>query len=192
MSERPNPLSAACPALSATGQEIVRLVGERAENVFDARGYCCAEAVLCVLNQGFGGELAPEMAVRLGSGFCHGMGGAGCTCGSLAGAEVGLSLFLGPRQSGGMKKKEFEQVARAMHDRFRERFGATCCRILLKRRKEKKGASCKELTGGGAEIAAALLLATRPELEARVDFDFFRTRESKVAGLARRLLGQQL
>lgn len=178
--------------LTPQQQEIVRLAGERAMNIFDARGYCCAEAVLCVLNQGFGGDLTPEMAVRLGSGFCHGMGGAGCTCGSLAGAEVGLSLLLGPRQPGGMKKKEFEAVAKAMHDRFKERFSATCCRILLKRRKEKKGASCKELTGGGAEIAAALLLAIKPELESRVDFDFLRARESKVAGLAKRLLGKAL
>lgn len=183
---------AGMPPLSPQQQEIVRLVGERAMNIFDARGYCCAEAVLCVMNQGFGGDLAPEMAVRLGSGFCHGMGGAGCTCGSLAGAEVGLSLFLSPRQPGGMKTKEFEQVSKAMHDRFKERFSATCCRILLKRRKEKKGASCKELTGGGAEIAAALLLAARPELESRLDFGFLRTRESKVAGLARRFLGKAL
>lgn len=187
-----NITSEACASVSPRQQEIIRLTGERAENIFSARGYCCAESVICVLNQAFGGELAPEMAVRLGSGFCHGMGSAGCTCGSLAGAEVGLSLFLSPRQPGGMKTKEFEQVSKAMHDRFKERFSATCCRILLKRRKEKKGASCKELTGGGAEIAAALLLAARPELESRLDFGFLRTRESKVAGLARRFLGKAL
>ena len=177
---------------SSQQQEIIRLVGERAANIFDSRGYCCAEAVIYVMNQAFGGGLDPEMAVRLGSGFCRGMGGAGCTCGSLAGAELSLSLILGPRQRGGMKTKEFEQVSKAMHDRFKERFGATCCRILLKRRKEKKAASCKEMTGGGAEIAAALLLATRPELEKKIDFDFLRTRESKVAGLAKRLLGKAL
>ncbi len=180
------------PPLSPSQQEIVRLVGARAENIYDARGYCCAEAVLCVLNQGFGGDLAPEMAVRLGSGFCHGMGSAGCTCGSLAGAEIGLSLLLGPRQPGGMPKKAFEALAKAMHDRFKARFSATCCRVLLKRRKEQKGASCKELTGGGAELAATLLLAVRPELERKADLDFLRSRESKVAGMAKRLLGKQL
>ncbi|MFZ5774157.1 MAG: C-GCAxxG-C-C family protein [Thermodesulfobacteriota bacterium] len=170
-------------------EEIVRLVGERAVNLYEARGYCCSETVMVVINQALRGELAPEMALRLGSGFCHGMGGAGCTCGSLAGAEVALSLMLGPRQEGGMKKKEFEKVAKEMHDRFRERFSATCCRVLLKRRKEKQGASCKELTQGGAELVAALLLEQRPELAGRVDFDFLRQRESKLAGLAKRLLG---
>ena len=170
---------------------IVALVGQRAANIFTARGYCCSETVLVVLNQGFRGDLSPEMAVRLGSGFCHGMGGAGCTCGSLAGAEVAISLFLGPRQPGGMKTKAFEPVAKEMHDRFRARFAATCCRVLLRRRKEKNGATCKELTVGGAEIAAELILAQRPELAAKVDLDFLAIRESKLGVLGRKLLGRE-
>lgn len=162
------------------GEEISRLCGLRAENIYSARGYCCAEAVLVALNGAFRGELSPEMAARLGSGFCHGMGGAGCVCGALAGAEIALSLFLGPRQAGGMEKKAFQkQVAWAMHDRFRDRFAATCCRVLLKRRKEKEGASCLELTRGAAEIAAALLLDLRPELVRRIDREFLVAREVK-------------
>jgi len=168
---------------------IVDLVGQRAANIYTARSYCCSEAVIVVINQGFRGDLSPEMAVRLGSGFCHGMGGAGCACGALAGAEVALSLFLGPRQPGGMKGKEFEKVAKEMHDRFRARFSATCCRVLLKRRKEKNGATCKELTVGGAEIAAGLMLEQRPELAAKADLDFLAVRESKLGTLAKKLLG---
>ena len=170
---------------------IVELVGQRAENIFAARGYCCSESVIVVINQGFRGDLSPELAVRLGSGFCHGMGGAGCTCGSLAGGEVAISLFLGPRQAGGMKAKEFEKVAKEMHDRFRTRFAATCCRVLLKRRKEKNGATCKELTVGGAEIAAELILEQRPELAGFVDLDFLALRESKLGTLAKKLLGRE-
>ena len=170
---------------------LVALVGERAANIFSARGYCCSESVIVVINQGFRGDLSPELALRLGSGFCHGMGGAGCVCGALAGAEVAISLFLGPRQAGGMKTKGFEQVTREMHDRFRARFAATCCRVLLKRRKEKNGAACKELTVGGAEIAAGLILAQRPELAARADLDFLELRESKLGVLGRKLLGKE-
>jgi C_GCAxxG_C_C family probable redox protein len=170
---------------------LVALVGQRAANIFSARGYCCSESVLVVLNQGFRGDLSPELALRLGSGFCHGMGGAGCTCGALAGAEIAISLFLGPRQPGGMKAKAFEQVAKEMHDRFRARFAATCCRVLKKRRQEKNGAACKELTVGGAEIAAELILAQRPELAAKADLDFLGLRESKLGVLGRKLLGRE-
>lgn len=169
---------------------IVALVGQRAANIFSARGYCCSESVIVVINQALRGDLSQELAMRLGSGFCHGMGGAGCTCGSLAGAEIAISLFLGPRQAGGMKAKEFEKVAKEMHDRFRARFSATCCRVLLKRRKEKNGAACKELTVGGAEIAAGLILEQRPELAAKADLDFLGVRESKLGALGRKLLGR--
>lgn len=170
--------------------ELISLAGARAVNIFEARGYCCAEAVIAMMNEGFGGGLPPELAAQLGSGFCHGMGGAGCTCGALGGAEIALGLFLGPRQAHGMKSKAFEKVAKEMHDRFKERFSATCCRVLLKRRKEKQGASCKELTQGGAELAASLLLANRPELAGRANREFLATRESKVGAMAKKLLGR--
>jgi hypothetical protein len=90
-----------------------------------------------------------------------------------------------------MKAKAFEQVAKEMHDRFRARFAATCCRALKKRRQEKNGAACKELTVGGAEIAAELILAQRPELAARADLDFLGLRESKLGVLGRKLLGRE-
>ncbi|OGQ98817.1 MAG: hypothetical protein A2505_06715 [Deltaproteobacteria bacterium RIFOXYD12_FULL_55_16] len=169
---------------------ISELAGQRAGNIYEARGYCCSESVIYLLNQAFAGPLSEEMAASLGSGFCHGLGGAGCLCGSLAGAEIGLALFLGPRRAGGMKKKEFQALAKEAHDRFKARFAVTCCRTLIKRRQENKGASCQELTIGGAEIATALLLEQRPELAEQVDLDFLRERESKVAGLVKRLLGR--
>ena len=64
--------------------DIVALFGQRAGNIYEARGYCCSEAVIYVLNQALGGPMSEEVAASLGSGFCHGMGGAGCVCGGLA------------------------------------------------------------------------------------------------------------
>ncbi len=170
-------------------RELAWKVKERTENLYEARKICCAEAVIATLNETFGGGLPYELAVRLGSGFCHGMGGAGCSCGALTGAEVVLGLFMGPTADGGMKKKEFGAVAKEMHDRFKERNVATCCRILCKRRKEKKGPSCQELTGCGAELVTELLLAHRPELAERVNNDFLVARDSKVAGMVKKMLG---
>jgi len=170
-------------------EEIVALAKARAGNIYEAKGYCCSETVIYLINRAFAGPLSDELAVSLGSGFCHGMGGAGCVCGGLAGAGVALGLFLGPQRSGGMNKKEFRALVKEAHERFKAAFGVTCCRTLLKRRKENKGASCQELTMGGAGIAVALLLEARPELAARADFDFLRRRDSKLAGLVRRVMG---
>lgn len=170
-------------------QEIVALAGQRAGNIYEAKGYCCSETVVYLMNRAFAGPLSDEVAASLGAGFCHGMGGAGCVCGGLAAAGLALGLFIGPQQAGGMKKKEFQALVREAHDRFKARFGVTCCRTLLRRRRENKGANCQELTMGGAEIAVALLLEARPELSARVDLDFLRQRDSKLAGMVRRMLG---
>ncbi|MDA8164829.1 MAG: C-GCAxxG-C-C family protein [Desulfobacteraceae bacterium] len=172
------------------GGEIAELARQRAENVFAAKGFCCSESILYVLNAALGGGLPPETALHLGSGFCHGMGGAGCACGALAGSEAVLGLFLSHRQPGGVKKKEFEALCREMHDLFKERFGATCCRVLLKKRKEKQGASCQELTGGGAALVTSLLLRMKPELAAGTDMEFLRKRDSKAGNLVRKALGK--
>ncbi|ADH85421.1 C-GCAxxG-C-C family protein [Desulfurivibrio alkaliphilus] len=161
-------------------EKIPELCGQRAENIYSHRNFCCAESVLVTLNGAFKIGLAENTAAALGSGFCHGMGGAGCVCGALAGGEMVLGLLLGPRQEGGLAKKVFQkEIAAVMHDRFKERFGATCCRVLLKKRKEKQGASCAELTRGATELAAELLLTSRPELATKVDHDFLAVRDDK-------------
>ncbi len=172
-------------------QELIALAGERAANLYDAKKICCAEAVILTLNETFAGGLAPEMAVRLGAGFCGGMGGAGCSCGALTGAEMALGLYLAPNLPEGLAQKPFRAVSKELHDRFKERYTATCCRKLLKLGKEKQGASCKELTRGGAELVTELLLAHRPELADKGDMDFLRQRDSKLLQLVKRLFGRK-
>ncbi len=161
-------------------QEIVRLVVERVGNCYDKHDLCCSESICCVLSQSFASDLSSRDAVQLGAGYCHGMGGAGCSCGALTGAVAILSFFLGPHGSGGLKKKPFRRCIKEMHDQFRRRFRSTCCRVLSKKVKDDKETwrvSCKELSEGGAEIAAHLLLEARPELLERLDLDFLVSRE---------------
>jgi len=156
-------------------EELVQLAVERAAHFYGVHKLCCSEAVIVTINQGFGGGLSPEAALQLGAGFCHGMGGAGCTCGALGGAVAAMGLLMGPHGKDGCKKKKFRALVREMHDRFRERFGATCCRVLSKKVKhdaKAHWANCLQLTSGGAEIAVRLLLAARPDLVDTADRDF--------------------
>ena len=161
-------------------EELVQLAVERAANFYDAHKLCCSEAVIVTLNQGFGGGLSPEAALQLGAGFCHGMGEAGCTCGALSGSVAVMGLFLGPHGKNGCNKKKFRAIIKEMHDRFRERFRATCCRVLSKKVKhdeKARRANCLQLTRGGAEIAVRLLLAARPDLVNKADRDFLAGRD---------------
>lgn len=178
-------------AVSQQIRELITQAGERAENLYDAKKICCAEAVLLTLNDAFDGGLSPEMAVRLGSGLCGGMGGAGCSCGALTGAEMALGLFLGPNLAEGLREKKFRAVSKELHDRFKERYSATCCRKLLQLGKKKQGASCKELTRGGAELVTELVLTHRPELAEKGDLEFLGRRDSKFANLLKRVFGSK-
>jgi C_GCAxxG_C_C family probable redox protein len=170
--------------------EIIALARQRAENLFTNHRFCCSEALLLVINHGFDGGLSSEQAAQLGSGFCGGMGEAGCTCGALSGAVMGLGLLLGPHAKGGMNKNKFRQIAKAMHDRFQGEFSSTCCRILIEPfAKDKKGGSkfCTHLTGSAAALAVELLLDARPALIQRVQTDYLSQLDSKISGFFKNL-----
>jgi C_GCAxxG_C_C family probable redox protein len=179
------------PDIPVRRSEIIELVRQRAENLYGNHKLCCSESLLLVVNHGFNGGLTSEQAAQLGSGFCGGMGEAGCTCGALSGAIMGLGLLAGPHTKGGMSKKNFRQLARTMHDRFHEKFSSTCCRVLIQPfDKDKKGRSkfCANLTGTTAAMVAELLLETKPGLGQIAQMDYLARRDSKIKGFFKNLV----
>ncbi len=171
-----------------SSEEIVRLAGRRAANLFTARRLCCSEAVLLVLNNGFSGSLDFDTARNLGAGFCGGMGDAGCVCGALSGAVMGLGLFLGPAAPNGLNKKKFRALIKELHDAFQTKQGSTCCRILIQdfsngKHKTARHKHCTGITEHGARLAVELLLKTRPALLARADLAFLAKQDSRLTGL---------
>ena len=175
---------------SSQQDEIVLLVRKRAENLFKDLKLCCSEALLLVLNHGFNGGLTSEQAKQLGAGFCGGMGEAGCTCGALSGAIMGLGLLVGPHAKDGLSKKRFRQLARKMHDRFHEKFTSTRCRVLIKdfnRNSKARTQFCADLTGITAEIAAQLLLEAQPYLAQHVQVEYLAGRDSKFSRFFKKL-----
>ncbi len=65
---------------------------EEAVSCFNS-GLCWSQAVLCTYGKPFG--LDHHMAVRLGAGFCGGMGRMAGTCGAVTGAYMVLGLSAG-------------------------------------------------------------------------------------------------
>jgi C_GCAxxG_C_C family probable redox protein len=179
--------------MSASPQiELVKAIGFRAENLFATRQLECAEAVLTVLNRALGGGLSESAAVSLASGLCNGLGGSGCTCGALSGAVVAIGLFLGRRGPGIGNGRKVRAAAGELHDAFRQRFGATCCRVLTKSAEidsEEHFRRCAERTGRAAQLAAESVLRHRPELAEGVDWAYLRKTDSAMRGRLRRLCG---
>jgi len=176
---------------SSPHEDIIKLVHQRAENLYENHKLCCSESLLLVLNHGFNGGLSSEQAKQLGAGFCGGMGEAGCTCGALSGAIMGLGLLVGPHTKSGPSKKMFRNLSKKMHDRFHENFSSTCCRSLIEPYdKDKKGRSqfCSNLTATTAAMAAELLLEFKPELAKHAQKDYLSSKDSKIPGFFKKLV----
>lgn len=173
-------------------EKILGLVETRAENLFASGRMLCSEAVLSVLNSGFKGGLPPEMAVRLASGLPEGMGGAGCLCGALGGGVMCLGLFMTHESPNTRDRARVRAASRDLHNRFKERFGSTCCRALSMKVKDDPRAylaQCIAITGVTARMTAEIFLGENPKLMERVDLDYLSTRDGKLQTGLKKLAG---
>ncbi len=180
--------------MTHTPEELAGLIGRRAENLFETHQLFCSEAVVCVLNQGLAGGLAPETAIRLASGFAEGIGEAGCACGALSGAVMALGLFVGQQGSSTRGRKKIQAAAKQLHDLFKSKFGSACCRVLTQNVRDDSAAlfaHCVSCTGETAEMAARVILERRPGLVEQADWNFLTTRDSKLVAGINRLLAMR-
>ncbi len=171
---------------------LTTLIRERAENLFNTGQLMCAEAVLTVLNQSLNGGLPPETAMRLASGLTEGIGGSGCICGALSGGVMALGLFLGRDTPGLLNGRSIRSISKEFHDLFKDRFGATCCRTLMRR--SEKGSEdhfdlCATQTGWAAFTAAQFILEKREGLISQADWTYLKKRDSVIRAGWNRIFG---
>jgi C_GCAxxG_C_C family probable redox protein len=167
------------------------IIRQRAFNLMSTGRMMCSEAVLSVLNQGLGGGLPPDVAMKVASGFPEGIGGSGCTCGALTGCVIALGLFLSQSDSNLAARRKAMSASGRLHHDFKSRFGSTCCRVLI-----KKGSSefphhfeaCCDRGGWAAEHAARMILAERPELLPQADQAFLHRKDSRSAVMFKKIL----
>ncbi|NDV27086.1 C-GCAxxG-C-C family protein [Desulfovibrio sp. JC010] len=144
---------------SLTEKLICEAGGREAKELYGSDAMCCSEAVLWVINRQFHGGLSKETAVALSKGFCGGIGDAGCVCGALSGAVMGLSLILGKRPLPA-DEDQVRSLCKELHDRFLAEHGSVCCRTLSRDRdpdSESKGV-CLTYVQSAAAICTGLLL----------------------------------
>ncbi|MHB1167362.1 MAG: C-GCAxxG-C-C family (seleno)protein [Carboxydocellales bacterium] len=122
-------------------------------------GYNCAEATLKTMNELMDLGLAPGME-KMATAFGGGLGQAGCICGALVGANMVIGLVKGRTSSGEDRMPAYE-AAKELHDRFKLKFGSTCCRVLnpgvdYESVDHKK--RCLKYTGNGTALIMEYLL----------------------------------
>jgi C_GCAxxG_C_C family probable redox protein len=94
------------------------------------KGLYCSEAILQTYNKYLNLGL-DEKALKMATGFGAGLGTAKCVCGSLTGAILVISALKG-RVNPSENEKEVFELTKMLHDRFKDRFKATCCRVLTR------------------------------------------------------------
>lgn len=176
--------------MGTSHEDILQLINAKAENLYLARRMLCAEAVLVTLNHTFKAGLSEEQAVSLAAPFCVGIGDSGCLCGALSGGVLSLGLILGANNPYHYRKK-IRSTSRDLHNRFRDRFGSTCCRVISKTIKHDSKAhfiQCAGLTAETAGLTAEILLSIKPDLVSNIDQAFLHKRDTKIGGIARTLV----
>ena len=108
-------------------------------------GFNCAESIFLAFREQAAPELGAE-TVRIATTFGGGIGNSGCLCGALAGAVMILGLLRG-RTTPHVPRSEAYTLSGEFHNRFKEEFGATCCRVLRKNQKAagSGAATCVEI-----------------------------------------------
>jgi len=164
-------------------ETLIDKIRQRTENLFMTRQLMCSEAVMTVLNQGLKGGLAPEIAVRITSGLPEGFGGSGCTCGALSAGIIALGLFLGRNGPGIMNNRTVYTASRELHERFKTKFGVTCCRVLTKNIElgtKHHFEFCARHAGEVSDQTARIVLNHDPERLELADWTFLNQTDSKM------------
>lgn len=145
-------------------------VYSRTLDLFLSGRLLCSEAILVALNEALGGGLSRDTAVRLAAGLPMGLGDRGCLCGALSGSTLALGFFLSEQPSR-RSRRQARQAAGELHDRFKARFGATCCRVLSPQAGPDQAAhyrQCAEISAEAAVMTLKLILEKRPSLMRRL------------------------
>ena len=99
----------------------------------------------------------------MASGFPVGIGRSKCLCGAVSGGVMALGIFFGRTKQKDPKVEKNLEVAKELHDYFKEANGknALCCRILTKEFDMGAGEhkeQCIWLTGLVAEKVAQIVI----------------------------------
>ncbi len=135
--------------------------GDRAVKLFKG-GLYCSEAILQVYNKKLRLGLN-DNAIKMATGFGAGMGEAKCCCGSLTGAIMVLSAVKG-RVSNHENVDEVFTLTRKLHDRFKRKYKATCCRVLTRNvvwGSPEHRQHCEQVVGDTVKILEDILQKNR-------------------------------
>jgi len=121
-------------------------------------GLYCSEAILRAFNEVYGLNF-PEELYKISTAFATGFGEAKCSCGAVTGSVMVLSLISGRNHNYESERLAFT-VANELHNRFREKYRAICCRVLTRNVKwgsAEHKIACEDYVIYAAQIADEII-----------------------------------
>lgn len=141
----------------------IQRIGSDAFDYFMSFKGNCTEAILLTLRDHLDLSLTDDQ-LAIATGFGGGMS-SGCSCGTLTGAIMAVSLETGRKPGVPSENPPRASVlAHQMVQEFTERHGATCCRALipgLKKGSPERMDHCSKLVREMSQEAARIILDER-------------------------------
>ncbi len=117
-------------------------------------GYSCSESLVM---EGIDLGICDKSLLPVATAFCAGLS-SGCLCGAISGAMMVISTMYGKNNKYGNEMKA-KQLAAEFIKRFKEKFPATCCRVLSRGyefQSAERREHCKEMVKYCSELMKEL------------------------------------
>ncbi len=138
-------------------------IRKKAEDYYREGDFFCSEAIVKVIKDEFALPI-PDAAIAMASGFPVGMGGSGCTCGAIAGGIMAIGMVFGRTEAKDPKVNKAMELAKELHDTFKDKHGCLCCRVLTRGMElgsPEHMKQCISFTGEVAAETAKIILRER-------------------------------
>ena len=138
-----------------------------AEEYYRSGDFYCSEAIVKTIKDAFQLPVSDDV-IAAASGFPVGMGGAGCTCGAVAGGVMALGLVFGRCTPKDSKVDKAMKLSRELHDLFQKRHKHLCCRSLTKfmlMGASRQMEQCIAFTGEMAQETARIIIREQSKVK---------------------------
>ncbi len=145
-----------------TDEEIINMVGARAQAYYADGQFSCAEAMLRAFAEVFApNRFNPEQITRLATPFNGGFSELQHTCGIITAGLLSIGLITGRDQPGDeFAKEKAYTLTQIFYRRYMDEIGTNSCKELLLRWKDQgaEKSACKQHTRRMSEMLARTIL----------------------------------
>lgn len=138
--------------------EPLEIIARNKAGEYFKAGNNCTESIFLAYRDMLFPNLDRDL-VMLTTGFGGGIGESGCTCGALTGSVMVLGLLQGRTDVHDDRNRAYK-LTHEFHNRFKNNFKSTCCRVLNGKDYEttEHMKRCLKITGGTSKMLMEMLL----------------------------------